>query len=82
MIVCLQSPNPIPVQVIARGVSTLAAASTVVAMLVDSSKPLEVDLLDVPGRNLVRRGRVSCVPGGRASFGACLTAHGLFVSHA
>ncbi len=46
------SPNP--VQFIARGVSTLAAASTVVAMLVDSSKPLEVDLRDVPGRSLVR----------------------------
>ncbi len=41
-------------QVIARGVSTLAAASTVVAMLVDSSKPLEVDLRDVPGPSLVR----------------------------
>ncbi len=73
--------NPNPVQVIARGVSTLAAASTVMAMLMDSSKPLEVDLRGVPGRSLVRSGRVSCVPGGRASFGACVTAHGMIVSH-
>jgi hypothetical protein len=74
--------NPNPVQVIARGVSTLAAASTVVAMLVDSSKPQEVDLRDVPGPSLVRSRRASCVPGGRASFGACVTAHDMIVSHA
>jgi hypothetical protein len=73
--------NPNPVQVIARGVSTLAAASTVVAMLVDSSKPLEVDLRDVPGPSLVRSGRAAGVPGGRAPFAACVTASGVVLSH-
>ncbi len=62
-------------QVIARGVSALAAASTVVAMLVGSSKPLGVDLRDVPGPSLVRScAGVLRVGGGAPALGACVSA--------